>query len=247
LSRLRTTLLMCAMVGCSSPPTDAESYRAALVSAESFDAAKQACAQIQVPQTLGDCQVTITERFERLDPADCNHVTDPVWLDECRFLLAERVGQTGDIKGALAICNQSRFRRHCSWHLLQDGVDATLELSAPEAEAVLEDFGRFEALKDAPFQFWRIRWREWAGHGKVADEADCTGLRHEQGCRDALARHVREMLNTLSRRDATAICALPAGRRVLNRGEPVWKLGPLTAEAERQWEQERCFRGDGSR
>lgn len=226
--------------GCNSGGSDVNAYREALVTAPTFAEARAACATISDPVTRGDCAVTITERFERLDPSDCAHVTDPVWLDECRFLLAERVGKTGDIQSALTICNQSRFRRHCSWHLLQDGVDDTMALSAAEAEAVLEEFGRFDALKDAPFQFWRIRWREWAGLGRSADERDCAGLRHQRGCEEALSRHVREMLRTVSRADPRRVCTLPRGERVQNRGTPGWVLGPLTTQAEAQWEAEWC-------
>ncbi len=228
------------MVGCASGPSDADAYRNALVTAETFAAARTACSGIQEAAARGDCQVTITERFERLDPADCAHVTDPMWLDECRFLLAERVGKTGNIERAIAICNQSRFRRHCSWHLLQDGVEATLEVSPREAEAVLELFGQVDALKDAPFQFWRIRWREWGGAGRSADEMDCEGLRHQRGCEEALSRHVREMLHRVSRTDPRRMCALPRGERVRNRDTPGWILGPLTTRAEMEWEAEWC-------
>ncbi len=230
------------LAGCTVEPSDVEAYRTALVSADTFAQARTACAGIADPQTRGDCQVTVTERFERMNEADCDHVTDRVWLDECRFLLAERVGKTGDIQTALAICNQSRFRRHCSWHLVQDGVESTLDLPAAEAEQILEDYGRFDALKDAPFQFWRIRWREWSGSGRSADESDCQGLRHQGACEDALARHVRDMLDTVARRDAQKACASPRGERVRNRGIPSWLLGPITTHAEAQWESERCTR-----
>ena len=234
-------------VACGQPRTDAEAYRTALVVAPTFAEAKAACDDVADPRTRGDCQVTITERFERLDPADCGHVTDPVWLDECRFLLAERVGKTGDLPLALAVCNESRFRRFCAWHLLQDAVDETLPLPASEAEAVLEGFGGIDALKDAPFQFWRIRWRELAGRGTPADERDCQGLVHQVGCEQALSRHIWELLETVSKRDRSAVCATARGQRVMHRGEPSWRTGPLTTSAEASWEVERCPPGGAPR
>ena len=239
--RAAATVLGALTFGCGAGPSDVDAYRQALVTAKSFEQARSACATIEETSTRGDCQVTITERFERLDPADCGHVTDPVWLDECRFLLAERMGKTGNIERAITICNQSRFRRHCSWHLLQDGVEATLDESAQDAEAVLEFFGQIDALKDAPFQFWRIRWREWAGMGRSADEADCQGLRHQRGCEEALERHVSEMLHRVSRTDPRRVCAMPRGQRVHNRATPGWVLGPITTRAEAAWEAEWCI------
>lgn len=233
-------LMGACVVACTGPRSDAEAYRAALVTTETFEAARSACAEITDAGTQGDCQVTITERFERLDPADCRHVTDPVWLDECRFLLAERVGKSGDLPKALQICKRSRFRRYCAWHLLQDGVEDTLGLPAAEAEEILEGFGGIDALKDAPFQFWRIRWREQAGRGDSANEEDCHGLVHEVGCEQALTRHVWELLETVSRSDRSRVCGLPIGQRVTNRGTPGWVLGPLTTSAEASWAAQRC-------
>ena len=241
---LGLTLLLTA---CDRGPSDAEAYRSALVTADTFEAARTACTHIRDAQVRGDCQVTITERFERVAADDCSHVTDPVWLDECRFLLAERVGKTGNLDLALHICTQSRFRRFCAWHLLQDGVDATIHLPAAEAEAVLEGFGQIHALKDAPFQFWRIRFRELGGQGTPIDEADCQGLTHQVGCEEALTRHVWEMLETVARADRPRVCALPRGQRVANQGVPSWTVGPLTTSAEAHWESERCPRGDAPR
>ena len=234
------------LVACSGGRSDAEAYREALVSAKTFSAAQVACDGIRDAASRGDCQVTITERFGPVDETACAHVTDPVWLDECRFLLAERIGQTGDLPLAISVCKQSRFRRYCAWHLLQDAVDATLDQSAAEAEQVLEDFGGIPSLKDAPFQFWRIRFRELSGHGRSASEADCTGRTHQLGCEQALTRHVWELLEVVARRDRQRVCALPRGERVMNRGTPSWLPGPLTTAAEAQWESKHCLRSGAS-
>ena len=235
------------VLGCGTPPTDAERYRAALVSAPTFEAAQDACAAIVDPATRGDCQVTITERFERLDPSDCDHVTGPVWLDECRFLLAERLGGAGRLDQAIEMCAQSRFRRYCAWHLVQDAVDATLDLPAAEAEAVLLGFENIPALPDASLQFWRIRWREWAGHGRTADETTCRGLDSQRGCEEALARHVRQLLDAVAKTDLAGTCARPRGERVENRGAAGWVMGPLTTAVESEWEVQRCPRGEAGR
>mgnify|MGYP000312211730 CR=1 FL=1 len=236
---MRTAALLL-VAGCASPPTEAEAYARALSSAPNYATARASCDHIADPSVRGDCQVTITERFARLDPADCDTVDGEVWQDECRFLMAERIGRTGDLDAALATCVTSRFRRHCAWHLLQDAAENTLHKPHAVAEQVLHGFMEVQALPDAPNQFWRIRWRELAGEGQTLDEAGCSGLLSEPGCRDALDRHVFDMLQVVARRDRAGICGKPAGQRVLHSGQPAWTLGPLTAAAEARWVTEHC-------
>jgi len=232
--------LLLILGACAEPPSEAEAYAHALAGAETYVEARESCGQIADAGVRGDCQATITERFARLDPADCDAVDGDVWRDECRFLMAERIGATGDLELALATCVTSRFRRHCAWHLLQDATEHTIDAPHAEAEAVLEGFMQVKALPDAPNQFWRIRWRELAGRGVRLDEAGCEGLRSRPGCRDALERQVFDMLQVVSRSDRAGVCATPEGQRVLHDGVPVWTLGPLTAAAEARWVGEHC-------
>lgn len=225
--------------GCAAE-SDAARYTRALSSAPDFAAAKAACAPISDPDTRGDCQVTITERFEVTELTACEHVDSDLWQHECRFLLAERIGQHGSIDDALAVCVTSRFRRHCAWHLLQDAVEESILLDAGEAERVLAGFRAVEALPDAPLQFWRIRLRERAGHDFALDERECLGRYTEGACIEAHRRHVGDVLDGLARRDAAPVCARPHGERALRRGEPVWRQGPVVAAAERRWVDARC-------
>ena len=235
---MRTLLLL--MGACSQGPTDAEAYAHALSTAVDYGAARASCDQVEDSSLRGDCQVTVTERFEWLDPEVCATVDGDVWQSECRFLMAERLGATGDLDAALATCVTSGFRRHCAWHLLQDAAEATLDLPHAEAERVVHAFMEVQALPDAPNQFWRIRWRELAGRGQILDEQGCAGLLSEPGCRDSLDRHVFDMLQVVARADRHRTCATAAGGRVLHDSQPAWVLGPITLAAEQRWETEHC-------
>ena len=236
-------LLLPLLLGaCSQGPTDAEAYAHALSAAPDHGAARASCDQVKDASLRGDCQVTITERFELLDPKVCDSVEGAVWQSECRFLMAERLGAAGDLQAALATCVTSGFRRHCAWHLLQDAAEATIDAPHAEAERVVHAFMEVQALPDAPNQFWRIRWRELAGRGRVLDEQGCVGLLSEPGCRDSLDRHVFDMLQVVARSDRRRTCSTAAGSRVLHDGQPAWVLGPITLAAERRWAAEHCGR-----
>lgn len=232
--------LLLATIACAAPPSDAVLYHRAVVTAESFEIARDVCSQIRSPATRSDCAVTITERFDRRDEAACDHVDSPVWKDECTFLLAERLGAAGSTSEALTICVQSRFRRHCAWHLLQDAVEASVSSEDAEAERQIALFRGIDALPDVAFQFWRIRWTEQPEANLPIDERRCAGLRSQAPCESALQRYVQEQLEAAARLDRSRLCSTARGERVRFRGVPKWRRGPLTDEAEAAWESRAC-------
>lgn len=230
-----------ASVGCAQP-TDAERYRRALTTDATFARAWESCGGITAPPDRGDCQAAVTERFDRREAGDCEQIEHAVWKDECRFLLAERLGQAGELDGALAACLSSRFRRHCTWHLIEDAVEATLDHSDAAAEQALEPFFARRAMPDAAFQFWRVRHRLKNAEGVSLSEEDCEGLRFRDDCRRALHLHVQTLLDELARSGADRVCATPAGRRIMLGTEPALRPGPLVEDAEREWVARRCAR-----
>lgn len=238
-SGLLVVLFTIAGAGCGGP-SDAERYRQALATDATFPVAWQTCAGIVALPDRGDCQAAVTERFDRREPADCEQIEHAVWRDECRFLLAERLGQAGELDGALAACLSSRFRRHCTWHLIEDAVELTLDQPDATAEQALEPFFARKAMPDAAFQFWRVRHRLKNAAGTPLSETDCEGLRFRDDCRRALHLHVQTLLDELARGGAERVCAAPAGRRIMLGSTPALGPGPLVEDAEQEWVARRC-------
>ena len=231
------------MVGCADPVSGPVHYRRALTTAATFEAAWAECVQIADLGDQGDCQASVTERFERRSAGDCEAIEHAVWKDECRFLLAERLGVAGDLDLALDTCVTSRFRRHCAWHLLEDAVEATILLPDAEAESAVDRFAAHNVLPDAGFQFWRVRHRLQNANGVSLDERNCVGLRLEHDCTRALHMHVQTLLDELARRGPERVCAAEPGQRVKTRGVVSWVPGPLVVHSETEWVTRRCPQG----
>lgn len=180
------------------------------------------------------------EQHQRLSDADCAEITSVKWYAECLFQLAERQADAGELALGLQTCDRSRFARSCTWHLLQDQVQATLTLPPVEAEPRIEAFRGVRTLPDAPYQFWLTRFREQGGLGRSVDEADCDGLRDRRACELAVEAHVRRTLEVLGRASLRTVCAAEPGRRAMSKGQPSWAPGPVASGTEERWVAERC-------
>ena len=222
--------------------TASESYSAALMETESYVGSLAHCSRIDSDDLRDDCRVAAMEVWSRLEDSDCEIVESPLWHDECLFLLGERQWQGGDLALGLRTCEQSRFRRNCAWHLIQDEVQASIALPADEAEARIASFVEARAVPDAAMQFWTIRFREQAGEGMVLNAADCEGLRDAIACRAAVERHVLAILDAQSSRDMQAVCTAPRGGRATLNGQPAWIDDAVTGQAEALWVRTRCER-----
>ena len=187
-----------------------------------------------------DCLLAVLERHHRLSPEDCGELTTQKWHAECLFQLAERQGRAGELSAALQTCASSLYARFCSWHLLQDQVQASLDDAPVVAEARLDGFAGVTVLPDAAFQFWMIRFREQATDGRSLDESDCHGLRERGECERAVVEYVRRKLDAISHGRMPAVCGGTPGRRAMAHGQPAWKAGPLATSAEDAWVAERC-------
>jgi len=239
---LRALLGLLGLLACGSETSsDGAAYPSALAESASYEAAVVYCGQIEAIDLRGDCQVAVMEKWNRLDPQDCEALESELWKHECLFQLGERQWQAGDVETGLHTCQQTRFRRNCGWHLVQYEVLDTLDLPAAEAEAQIRGFEDFEPMPDAALQFWIIRFRELAGEGRPPNEVDCGGLQNPEPCRAAIQRHVISTLQTQARRHHDELCAAAPGTRVTLRGEPAWTPGPVVEEAEDQWFSSRCL------
>ncbi|MDP6932836.1 MAG: hypothetical protein QGG40_07955 [Myxococcota bacterium] len=247
-----TGLLALALWSCDGlgDRSDAQNYARALAEVTDFSAARSSCDRVDSSLARGDCLLAIMEAHERLDETDCRTLDNDLWHDECFFLLAERQAASGGLAQGLDTCQTTAFARYCSWHLLQDEVQDSLQEPAAEAEARLTAFRETRTLPDAAFQFWTIRFREQAGDGRPLDERDCTGLEDSESCIHAVQAHIRKMLDARARAarkkssDTTpsrpAVCELEPGSRVKIRQAPAWSSGPVAQAAESDWVRDHC-------
>ncbi len=180
------------------------------------------------------------EKHGRLSEGDCAEITSQKWYAECMFLLAERQSKAGDLALALDTCDRSRYARFCTWHLVQDQVQATMSLSMAEAEGRIVAFKGARAIPDAPYQFWLTRFREQGGEGRPVDEHTCETLRDPGACYLAVEGHVRKTLDVLGRASLRTVCAAEPGRRAMSKGQPSWRMGPVATRVEERWVEERC-------
>lgn len=237
---LGAALLTAVAAACVGARTDAEAYHYALTDAETFASAAAACDGMSDPASAVDCRLASIARFEVLEDAACASIADPRLLDECRFQLAERRLRAGDLPGAIATCDQTRFRRPCSWHLVRDVSEGSREEPMAVAEAHIAGFRDATAIPDAAKHFWIIRFRADIGHKLVIDERNCERLQEPFACRDAMYNVVLELLKETALRDRAALCARPFGERIVLSGVPVWRPGPITRAAEGHWAQRHC-------
>jgi hypothetical protein len=178
--------------------------------------------------------------WDRLEESDCALVEDPLWRDECVFLLAERRYAAGELASAIQTCHRTRFGRKCSWHLLQDLAQATLDRPPTEVESMLTPFLEADPMPDFKDQFWRIRFREQGAAGRTLDESACVGLVDEMSCESAVHYHVRSILDALAKTGLERTCERPMGQRATVADGAAWSLGAITEDAENQWVQQRC-------
>ncbi len=236
---LRIGLIALGLAGCLDRRSDAARYADALAR-EDFDDARDDCAGIGPEDARDDCLLAIMEQHHRLSEADCAGIASQKWYAECMFLLAERQSKTGDLALALQTCERSRYARFCSWHLLQDQVQETLDLSMAQAEGRIVAFKDAKPIPDAPFQFWLTRFREQGASGTSVDEHECETLRDRGACYLAVEAHVRRTLDTLGRASLRTVCASEPGKRAMSKGQPSWKMGPVASRVEQRWVEERC-------
>lgn len=236
-------LSVLSVLSACGPRTDAERYRAALVEADAYGPAAALCADIGDRGARGDCLIAVMERFQRLEIADCDAIRDGLWHDECVFALAERARAHGDLDRGLELCLQGRFARSCSWHLLQDEVEASLEDPPKAAELRIAAFAHARRIPDAAVQFWMIRFRERSAAGHPLDEADCEGLKDSRSCEAAVIGYVRQILDAVGNANREQTCNAARGERVKVGQAPAWAAGPVALRAEDDWVRMRCAEG----
>ena len=237
-------LVLLALSSCAVEG-DAHLYAQALTGSETFLEARELCLRIRDPASRGDCEVAVMERWQRLNVDDCRTIARgppelSLWRDECMFQLAERMRARGDLDRALETCLDTRFARQCSWHLVQDEAEASLDEAPAVAERRIARFVAARRIPDAPVQFWAIRFRTAAAAGRLPDEAICNELAQPAPCRDAVESYVRTVLDAWLRGDPNLACGRVAPSSDTVELRPAWVEGPYATAAAVDWRALHC-------
>lgn len=179
------------LLACAAPDPG-QTMRDALDPDVSLNRALRGCARLTVDNDRGDCLSAAMESRSVLDPMACEAIDVPHWRDECVFLAAERLRADGQIEPAIAACQDTRFGRECTFHLIRDEAEQRAALPAVDAQQGLVLFSDNERAPDAARIFWQ-EWFEARTELELASNpADCVGLDTREGCEEGLRRAWRQ-------------------------------------------------------
>lgn len=169
---------------------------------------------------------------DRRDPDDCGLVVEPLWREECLFQYAERAAAAGELEPAFAACNRSLYGRECSFHLLRQAAEPTLDGSPAEAAPVLTPYLALEPAPDAPRLFWRTWFRDRLARHHPVDPTGCPDRACEQGAREA----IYGSLTALARAQGAGFCLGPVSDPKL------WVPGATADAWVAEWQASECRR-----
>lgn len=115
-----------------------------------------------------------------------------IWRDECRFLLAERQREAGQLAQGLETCAGNRFGRECTFHLIRAEAWAVRDLPATQAVARLDPLRGLPLARDAERLFWRAWHHRGQVLGRPVDPARCDGLAEPDACRGVVGELFRD-------------------------------------------------------
>lgn len=220
-------LILPLLLGCGDGRTDAQRYHDAL-STSDWETARASCAALTATTARPDCLLAAMERLDRLERADCALVEDPLWADECVFLFAERAARAGDLNQAFDACNETRFRRECSYHLIREAARAVLEVPAAEAAGRIAPYTSLPGAPDAPKLFWRAWHRERLAEHIPLDPGACGT---DAVCVAAARETLLTTLSAMSTGRAEGLCGEPEPTGVTPSGRVTW----VDSETTRGW------------
>ncbi len=213
-----------ALLACGDGRSDAQRYHDALTTPE-WSTARASCEALASPTARPDCLLAAMERLGRLERADCALVADPLWNDECVFLYAERAARAGDLADAFAACNETRFRRECSYHLIREAARTVLDRPAAEAATRIAPYTSLPGAPDAPRLFWRAWHRERLAEHFPIDPAACGD---DATCVAGARETILVTLTAMSTARPEGLCGVPEPSGVTPSGRVTWVESPQT-------------------
>ena len=231
LSALALGLLLLPFVGACADPSEAARLAQALDPATPIKEGLALCRTLTDPTQLGQCGVQVLDRKEDLGEGDCVALGQGVWLDECRFNVAERLATQGEVAVAAEICDRIRFSRPCNFHLVREQARLSVDETPAVAEARIAKFSEVSIAPDAARLFWGERFRSTQLLGRPADVAVCAGLSDAAPCREAFTSMWDRAVQAVSPEQACARLRLGNPLLTMGNGEPSFVPAPETLAA----------------
>lgn len=158
------------LLACAPAPGDRAAYTEGL-RAETYEAARAACARVTAPEERGDCQTAAAERFLRFE--DCGTIEVPRWRDECVFVQSETLGREGDLVGALKACKGSAYAQQCDDHVLGLLAVGHLDEDTAALAAALDAVRPHLSSTRGEGQMWAHYFRNRVARGLEVRVDDC--------------------------------------------------------------------------
>ena len=177
---------------------------------------------------VGDCMTAAMEA--RGEEGSCDVVTDPVWRDECLFLEGERLRKQGKVEEAFRACEQTRFGRECSYHIVRDEARAVVNEPIEAAEEHFNSLPWGKRVPDSDSMFWE----SWFTHRRYlempVDRRSCDALKRRTPCQEGADRTFDEAALGAQRKPLCA--ALEAGEPpiLLDDGSPAFWLDSYSVD-----------------
>lgn len=230
LSALALGLLVPLIAACADP-SEAARLTQALDPATPIHQGLALCRTLSDPTQLGQCGVQVLDRKADLGEGDCVALGQGVWLDECRFNVAERLAARGEVPAATEICDRIRFSRPCNFHLVREQARLSVDEAPTIAEARIALFGQASIAPDAARLFWGERFRATQLLGRSADVATCADLADPGPCREAFMSMWDRAVQAVSREQACARLRLGNPLLTMGNGAPSFLPAPETLAA----------------
>ncbi len=208
--------LLLGLAGCRGADAPAR-YEEALRAAEAGRAAEAvaACRAVRDEAARGDCLVAVADAAGSVAQAEraCAALEPGTWLDECRFVLAERALAMGRIDEARERCRQAGgFAEDCLQHLWR--VDCrTGWRPGDAAPAIIERcYGLYDRYLGRPADpaVWRQASEAWLDQAPEFDLGTCDALPPDarwwcrEGAWSVLAMRLRGARGEVAEDDACA-------------------------------------------
>jgi len=129
---------------------------------------------------VGDCMTAAFEARDALN--DCGTIASPIWAEECLFLQGERLRLEGRLEEAIVACEQTRFARECTFHLVRDEARAVSSESLLTAKDRLDSLPTMRRAPDVEPMFWRQWFIARRLEGEVVDRRVCEVLADPRPC-----------------------------------------------------------------
>lgn len=221
--------------GCRKEPTTAELWQKALA-APTLAEGIALCHQ-GPPGLRAECVAVVADAHATLDRSVCDGLPGGVWHDECIFQYAERAAKAGQLPDAIAACNDTRFGRECSFHLLRDAAEAMWEDPMEKVTAFVKTWPSMDRAPDAGRLFWRTWHRKRLVERLPVDPTGCPNDDCLLGARDV----IYQSLNGVAKARGADFCLNPPFDGWVGERE-MWAYNDTTHAWFQEWATTECMR-----